>query len=118
VKSFRIPQFGAARQAEGKAPGSLPLADVAVGLGTLCLLYVAARVGAESLVKFSPPDIIPKVNLDPRNLPNYAARSTLQMFIGLERSTTDGLIVRRTNYSQAVLLILPSKQPLRAASIP
>src|SRR6201997_81809 len=63
------------------------LADVAVGLGTLALLYVVARVGAQSLVRFSPPDIIPSIDLDPRNLPNYAARSTLRMFVALVFST-------------------------------
>ncbi len=63
------------------------LADVAVGLGTLALLYVIARVGAQSLVRFSPPDIIPSIDLNPRNLPNYAARSTLRMFIALGFST-------------------------------
>jgi NitT/TauT family transport system permease protein len=59
------------------------LADLAVGLGILTLLYIVARVGAESLVHFNPPDVIPKVSLDPRNLPNYAARSTLRMFVAL-----------------------------------
>jgi NitT/TauT family transport system permease protein len=62
-------------------------ADAAVGLGTLLVLYVAARAGTESLVQFRPPDIIPSVDLDPRNLPNYAARSTLRMFIALGFST-------------------------------
>jgi NitT/TauT family transport system permease protein len=61
----------------------LGLADLAVGLGTLALLYLAARVGSESLIQFHPPDIIPSVSLDPRNLPNYAARSTLRMFAAL-----------------------------------
>ena len=73
-------------QADAKRP-SLGLADVAIGLGVLTLLYVASRVGAQSLVKFSPPDIIPAVSLDPRNLPDYAARSTLRMFIALALST-------------------------------
>jgi NitT/TauT family transport system permease protein len=59
------------------------LADLAVGLGILTLLYIVARVGAESLVHFNPPDVIPRVSLDPRNLPNYAARSTLRMFVAL-----------------------------------
>jgi len=59
------------------------LADLAVGLGILTLLYVVARVGAESLVHFNPPEVIPQVNLNPWNLPNYAARSTLRMFIAL-----------------------------------
>ena len=66
---------------------ALGLADVAIGLGILTLLYVVSRVGAQSLVKFSPPDIIPTVSLDPRNLPNYAARSTLRMFVALGFST-------------------------------
>jgi NitT/TauT family transport system permease protein len=59
------------------------LADLAVGLGILTLLYVVARVGAESLVHFNPPEVIPQVGLDPWNLPNYAARSTLRMFVAL-----------------------------------
>jgi NitT/TauT family transport system permease protein len=66
---------------------ALALADLAVGLGILTLLYVVSRVGAQSLVKFNPPDIVPSVSLDPRNLPNYAARSTLRMFIALGLST-------------------------------
>jgi NitT/TauT family transport system permease protein len=65
----------------------LGLADVAIGLGMLTALYVVSRVGAESFVRFSPPDIIPSINLDPHNLPNYAARSTLRMFIALGLST-------------------------------
>jgi hypothetical protein len=51
-------------------PG-LSLADLTVGLGTLTLLYVVARVGAQAFVRFSPPDFIPSVNLDSRNLPNF-----------------------------------------------
>ena len=62
-------------------------ADLAVGLGTLALLYAVARVGGESMVRFHPPDVIPVVSLDPVNLPNYAARSTLRMFIALILST-------------------------------
>jgi len=65
----------------------LGLADMAIGMGVLTLLYIISRVGAESFVRFSPPDIIPSINLDPRNLPNYAARSTLRMFIALGAST-------------------------------
>ncbi len=85
---FHIPRtfLAFSPQADAKRP-SLGLADVAIGLGVLTLLYVASRVGAQSLVKFSPPDIIPAVSLDPRNLPDYAARSTLRMFIALALST-------------------------------
>lgn len=63
------------------------LADLAVGLGTLTILYLAARVGSESLVQFNPPDVIPTIDLSPSNLPNYAARSTLRMFLALIAST-------------------------------
>ncbi len=87
MKFVRKPQFGAVLPADGAARKSFPAADLVVGLGTLGLLYVVARVGAESLVKFSPPDIIPTISLDPRNLPNYAARSTLRMFLALGLST-------------------------------
>src|SRR6516162_3061822 len=66
---------------------ALSIADVAVGLGMLTLLYGIARVGAESLVRFNPPEVLPSVSLDPRNLPNYAARSTLRMFLALACST-------------------------------
>ena len=68
------------------------LADAVVILGTLTLLYFAARTGSESLVAFHPPDTIPSVSLDPSNLPNYAARSTLRMFAALAASTVFTLI--------------------------
>lgn len=86
------------------------LADLAVGLGTLALLYLVARVGSESLVKFVPPDIIPSVDLDPRNLPNYAARSTLRMFVALFFSTlftfVYGYIAARNRRAERVLIPL------------
>lgn len=66
---------------------SLGLADIAIGLAVLTLLYVVSRVGAESFVRFNPSEIIPSIDLNPRNLPNYAARSTLRMFIALGLST-------------------------------
>ncbi len=68
------------------------LADVAVILGTLVLLALVARVGAGTLVSFQPPDDVPGIDLDPRNLPYYAARSTLRMFIALFFSTVFTLI--------------------------
>jgi len=78
--------FGFSPQADAKRP-AFGLPDIAIGLGVLTLLYVASRVGAQSFVRFNPPEIIPAVNLDPRNLPDYAARSTLRMFIALLLST-------------------------------
>ena len=59
------------------------LADVAIILGTLGLLALIARVGAGTLVSFQPPDIVPGIDLNPRDLPYYAGRSTLRMFVAL-----------------------------------
>ena len=93
--------------ADPKRP-ALGLADLAVGLGVLTLLYVVARVGAESLVRFNPPEIVPAVSLDPRNLPNYAARSTLRMFIALGFSTlftfAYGYAAARSRRAERVLI--------------
>jgi NitT/TauT family transport system permease protein len=68
------------------------LADVAVILGTLLLIALIARIGAGTLVSFRPPEDVPGVTLDPWNLPYYAGRSTLRMFIGLFFSTVFTLI--------------------------
>ena len=59
------------------------LADLAVIFGTLALLALISRIGADALVSFKPPDIVPSIDLNPRNLPYYAGRSTLRMFIAL-----------------------------------
>jgi len=86
------------------------LADLAVGLGMLALLYAVARVGAQSFVSFNPPEVIPSVSLDPRNLPDYAARSTLRMFIALAFSTlftfVYGYAAARSKRAERVLVPL------------
>jgi NitT/TauT family transport system permease protein len=96
-------------QADPKRP-RLGLADVTVGLGTLALLYLVARAGSESLVHFSPPEVIPTISLDPRNLPDYAARSTLRMFVALGFSTlftfVYGYAAARSRRAERVLVPL------------
>src|ERR1700733_7183601 len=87
MRMIRTPVWGTPERLRSRFLATFRPADLAVGLGTLALLYVAARVGAESFVRFHPPDVIPQISLDPRNLPNYAARSTLRMFIALICST-------------------------------
>jgi NitT/TauT family transport system permease protein len=98
-----LPQIDAKRRSVG-------LADLALGLGTLALLYVVSRAGSESVVKFSPPDIIPSISLDPRNLPDYAARSTLRMFVALGFSTlftfVYGYAAARSRRAERVLVPL------------
>jgi hypothetical protein len=75
---------------------SFGLPDLAVILGVLALLGVIAHVGAGAMVSFRPPDVSPTVSLDPRNLPDYAARSTLRMFIALAASLLFTLIYGST----------------------
>jgi NitT/TauT family transport system permease protein len=96
-------------------PGSIRrvrygLADAAVILGALVLLAVIARVGSESFVSFAPPQVVPSVSLDPRQLPGYAARSTLRMFIALAASFLFTFVyayaAARNRYAERVLIPL------------
>ena len=71
------------------------LADVAVMLGTLVLLGATAWVGRGAFTEFYPTQPLPGINLDPRNLPYYATRSTLRMFVAMFFSTVFTLIYGR-----------------------
>jgi NitT/TauT family transport system permease protein len=97
------------------APGSLRriafgLSDLAVFLGALALLAIIAKVGSGAFVSFAPPNAVPSVSLDPRNLPYYAARSTLRMFIALAASfiftLAYGYAAARSRYAERVLVPL------------
>lgn len=66
--------------------------DLAVMLAVLTLLGLVAHLGSGAMVSFRPPDVSPTISLDPRNLPEYAGRSTLRMFIALGFSTLFTLI--------------------------
>jgi len=81
-----LPQPEALRQARFGWP------DLLVILAVLVMLGLLAHVGSEAMVSFHPPDVSPTVSLDPRNLPEYAIRSTLRMFIALGCSTVFTLI--------------------------
>ena len=93
-----------------RRPVGFGLADVAVILGALLLLAVIARVGAGAFVAFVPPRNVPAISLDPRNLPYYAARSTLRMFIALAASFVFtfayGYAAARSRYAERVLIPL------------
>jgi NitT/TauT family transport system permease protein len=96
-------------------PGSLRrvsfgLSDVAVFLGAIGLLALIAKVGAGAFTSFAPPQVVPAVSLDPRNLPYYAGRSTLRMFIGLAASLVFtfayGYAAARSRYAERILIPL------------
>lgn len=82
------------RQVISSALRRLPfgLADVGVLLGALVIIAVVAKVGAGTLVSFQPTKTVPHVDLDPRHLWYYAARSTLRMFVALSWSTVFALV--------------------------
>lgn len=86
------------------------LADLAVILGTIVLLALVSRLGADMMVRFAPPDLSPEIDLDPRNLPYYAGRSTLRMFIALVFSTLFtfiyGYIAARSRRAERIMIPL------------
>jgi NitT/TauT family transport system permease protein len=62
---------------------SLRPVDIIVGLGGLALLYALVRLGSSMNASFIPKSATTKVSTDPADLPYYAARSLLRMFIAL-----------------------------------
>ncbi|MBF2087098.1 ABC transporter permease subunit [Thermoleptolyngbya sp. C42_A2020_037] len=86
------------------------LADIAVILGTIALLALIGRLGADMMVRFAPPEVSPEIDLDPRNLPYYAGRSTLRMFIALAFSTLFtliyGYIAARSRRAERIMIPL------------
>jgi NitT/TauT family transport system permease protein len=62
---------------------SLRPVDIVVGLGGLALLYALVRLGSSLNASFIPKSATTKVSTDPADLPYYAARSLLRMFIAL-----------------------------------
>jgi NitT/TauT family transport system permease protein len=89
---------------------SVFVADLALLIGTLGLLFVVARVGAGFFVSFRPPLHEPSISLDPRNLPYYTARSTLRMFVALVLSIVFtlgyGYAAARNRYAEKILVPL------------
>ncbi len=57
--------------------------DVAVGAGVLLLIYLAVRVAAGARAPFHPGQAAASISTSPADLPYYAARSLLRMFIAL-----------------------------------
>jgi NitT/TauT family transport system permease protein len=89
---------------------SFGLSDAAVLLGALVLLALLAKIGSGAFASFVPPRTLPTVSLDPRNLPYYAGRSTLRMFIALGASFAFtfayGYAAARSRYAERLLIPL------------
>ncbi len=66
--------------------------DLLVAAGILALLYVLLRLGRSMTVGFLPTRASQQISTDPANLPYYAARSLLRMFIALAVSVAFTLV--------------------------
>ena len=72
----------------------LNLYDLLLAVGIIGLLYVVVKLGQAMTVNFAPGRTQVKLNTDVSNVPYYAARSLLRMFIALCLSTVFTLGVR------------------------
>jgi NitT/TauT family transport system permease protein len=95
------------------------LADVAVLLGVLGMMYVVSRVGSGMLVSFHPSRELPSISLDTRNLPYYAARSTFRMFLALILSSVFTLIYgyAAAKNRRAEMLLIPLLDVLQSVPV-
>src|ERR1700721_189048 len=73
-----------------RRPALRPI-DVVVGAAVLALLYGLLRLAPALNVPFVPSHTTTNVSTDPADLPYYAARSLLRMFIALFRGSSLGL---------------------------
>jgi NitT/TauT family transport system permease protein len=101
--TYAAPAAGALRPRFG-------ISDVAVIFGALVVLALVSKIGAGMFVGFTPPQTVPHIDLDPRNLPYYAARSTLRMFAALSWSLiftlVYGYFAARSRRAERVLIPL------------
>ncbi len=95
------------------------LADVAILLGVMVLIYLVAAVGAGALVAFEPPEKLPAISLDPANLPYYLARSTLRMFVAMGFSLlftfVVGYLAASNRYAERI--IIPALDVLQSVPV-
>ncbi len=100
-----------------RSPIGLP--DIVILAGLFVLLYGIAHVGSGFFVAFKPPVMQPKISLNPANLPYYAARSTLRMFIGLIASVlfTFGYGYACAKSRKAELVLIPLLDILQSVPV-
>jgi NitT/TauT family transport system permease protein len=70
----------------------LNLADVVVGVAIIAVLYAVVRLGKSMAVNFTPGRTRVQLSTDITDVPYYAARSLLRMFIALALSTVFTLV--------------------------
>jgi len=64
--------------------------DLMVGAGIFAVLYADVRLGQSMAVNFTPGRTPVTISTDIADVPDYAPRSLLRMFIALALSTSNG----------------------------
>src|SRR6202048_1577755 len=99
----------------GRARPRLSGIDLLVGAGIVALLYLFVRLGHDMNAAFVSAHAPQKVSTKVSNLPYYAARSLLRMFIALFLSVTFtfvyGTAAARSRRARTVLIPLPDILP-------
>ncbi len=71
---------------------NLSWVDLVVGAGIIAVLYAAVRLGQSMTVNFTPGRTVVVLSTDVADVPYYAARSLLRMFLALGLSTVFTLV--------------------------
>jgi len=99
-------------------PRALNWADVVVFLSLVGLLAGVGWLGHSLWAPFTP-EVRPRIELSPWNLPYYAARSLLRMFVALAASLVFTLVVASwaAKSARAARLILPALDILQSVPV-
>ncbi|MBX3112235.1 MAG: ABC transporter permease subunit [Fimbriimonadaceae bacterium] len=89
---------------------NISFADIVVFLGFFALLYGTAKVGSGFFEAFTPPHDLPQIDLSPRSLLYYTARSGVRMFaalaISLVIALASGYAAAKNKKAESVILPL------------
>jgi len=98
---------------------SLRPVDIVVGLGGLALLYALVRLGSSMNASFIPKSATTKVSTDPADLPYYAARSLLRMFIAMFFSVLFTFVygTAAARFRRAEVVLIPALDILQSVPI-
>ena len=90
--------------------------DLVVGAGIIALLYAVVRLGQSMAVNFTPGRTPVLISTDIADVPYYAARSLLRMFIALALSTVFTLVygtaAARLRRAEKILVPDPRHPPV------
>ncbi|GGM42583.1 ABC transporter permease [Longimycelium tulufanense] len=107
------------RRAAPTRPARTVLADVVVAVGVLVLLWVFVELAAGTTAPITAGETSSAINTDPANLPYYAGRSMLRMFVALVFSTifafAVGIAAARSR--RAEKLLVPALDILQSVPI-